>query len=89
MIKSVSEQIDDIRSEWGSRLLILGHHYQRSSVLLHADERGDSLELSRKASECTDAERIVFCGKLDGKQPFKVARGEQGAIGEVLHGVRQ
>jgi quinolinate synthase len=46
----------------GRRLCILGHHYQRSSVLSHADETGDSLELSRKAAGRRDAERIVFCG---------------------------
>ena len=43
-------------------MLILGHHYQRSSVLQHADETGDSLELARKAASRPEAERIVFCG---------------------------
>jgi len=43
-------------------LLILGHHYQRSSVLQHADETGDSLELARKAASRSEAQRIVFCG---------------------------
>jgi len=46
----------------GERLLILGHHYQRSTVLEYADERGDSLELARKAAANPNAERIVFCG---------------------------
>ncbi len=55
-------RIDAIRSEWGDRLLILGHHYQRPSVLKHADRLGDSLELSRLAAEQKTAERIVFCG---------------------------
>ena len=54
--------IDRIRREWGGRLLILGHHYQRSSVLAHADEKGDSLELARRAASRGEAERIVFCG---------------------------
>lgn len=58
----MGQQIDDIRAAWGERLVILGHHYQRSSVLRHADERGDSLELSRKAAAHRRAERIVFCG---------------------------
>jgi len=61
-MKTISEQIDEIRREWGSRLLILGHHYQRSSVISHVDERGDSLELARTAAKRTEAERIVFCG---------------------------
>ncbi len=55
-------EISRIRDSWGKRLLILGHHYQRSSVVAHADEVGDSLELARKASARPDAERIVFCG---------------------------
>lgn len=61
-MKNISEQITDIRKEWGDRLIILAHHYQRSSVVKHADESGDSLELARKASQYEKAERIVFCG---------------------------
>ncbi len=57
-----TESIERIRGEWGKRLLILGHHYQNPEVLRHADELGDSLELSRKAASQRDAERIVFCG---------------------------
>jgi len=57
-----SQEIDAIRKELGDKLLILGHHYQRSSVVRHADELGDSLELSRKAGSNSSAERIVFCG---------------------------
>jgi len=57
-----AQQIEAIKSEWGSRLLILGHHYQRSSVVNHADEAGDSLELARKAAADKEVERIVFCG---------------------------
>jgi quinolinate synthase len=57
-----STAIETIRKEWGARLLILGHHYQRQTVLRHADVIGDSLELSRKAAEQRCAERIVFCG---------------------------
>ncbi len=56
-----SHEIDAIRREWGTRLLILGHYYQDDSVLCHADVRGDSLELARQAAAST-AERIVFCG---------------------------
>ena len=57
----IHEDIDRIRREWGSRLLILGHLYQDDSVLRHADIQGDSLELSRQAA-ASKAERIVFCG---------------------------
>ncbi|HEX4895616.1 MAG TPA: quinolinate synthase NadA [Solimonas sp.] len=45
----------------GSRLCILGHHYQRNEVFKHADFTGDSLKLSQLAST-TQAEFIVFCG---------------------------
>jgi quinolinate synthase len=61
-VTELSEQIEAIRNEWGSRLLILGHHYQRASVVAHADEAGDSLELARKSAARPEAERIVFCG---------------------------
>jgi quinolinate synthase len=61
-VNTIRQEIGSIRAEWGSRLLILGHHYQRSSVLHHADEKGDSLELARKAASRPEAERIVFCG---------------------------
>ena len=46
----------------GSRLLILGHHYQRDEVMCWADARGDSFGLSRQAADQSDAEFIVFCG---------------------------
>ncbi len=45
-----------------SRLLILGHHYQRDEVMRWADARGDSFGLSRLAADNRDAEYIVFCG---------------------------
>jgi quinolinate synthase len=45
----------------GSRVVILGHHYQRDEVFRHADFSGDSLKLSRLAAS-SDAEYIVFCG---------------------------
>ena len=61
-MSTISEEINSIREQLGERLLILGHHYQRSAVLGHADETGDSLELARKAASRPEAERIVFCG---------------------------
>ncbi len=61
-MSNTSEKIEEIRKEWGDRLLILGHHYQRSAVVVHADEAGDSLELARKAAANKEVERIVFCG---------------------------
>ena len=45
----------------GKRAVVLGHHYQRADVYKHADLTGDSLMLSKLASQ-TDADHIVFCG---------------------------
>ena len=45
----------------GSRLLILGHHYQRDEIVKYADFLGDSYRLSQRGSQ-SDAEYIVFCG---------------------------
>ena len=45
----------------GKRAVILGHHYQRADVYKHADLTGDSLKLSKLASQA-DADYIVFCG---------------------------
>ena len=45
----------------GKRAVILGHHYQRADVYKHADLSGDSLGLSKLATQ-TDADYIVFCG---------------------------
>ncbi len=53
--------IADAKAELGSRLLILGHHYQRDEVMEWADMRGDSFRLARFAAD-SDATDIVFCG---------------------------
>jgi quinolinate synthase len=55
------DTIQEIRSRMGSRLTIMGHHYQHETVIRHTELRGDSLELARKTSQ-VDAEHIVFCG---------------------------
>lgn len=49
------------KQQLGSRVVILGHHYQRAEVYRHADQTGDSLRLSRLAGQC-EAQYIVFCG---------------------------
>jgi quinolinate synthase len=46
----------------GSRLVILGHHYQRDEVIAFADHTGDSFKLARQVSQHPDADYIVFCG---------------------------
>ena len=56
------ERIENARKILGSRVVILGHHYQRDDVIEHADLTGDSYQLSVMASQRKDAEFIVFCG---------------------------
>ena len=59
--QAIADRITELRQELGSRLMILGHHYQRDSIVMHADFIGDSFMLSQKAAD-SDAEFIVFCG---------------------------
>ncbi len=56
------EAIAARKAELGSRLVILGHHYQQDEVIQFADFTGDSLKLSQIGSQQRDAEYIVFCG---------------------------
>jgi len=58
----LARRIADAKDQLGSRLLILGHHYQRDEVMRFADARGDSFGLSRIAAQRRDAEYVVFCG---------------------------
>ena len=55
-------RIGAAREKLGRRLVILGHHYQQDDVIAFADFTGDSLKLSQRAAEQTQAEYIVFCG---------------------------
>ncbi len=54
--------IRDAKRRLGDRLLILGHHYQRDEVLVHADVVGDSWKLSRECKARQQAEFVIFCG---------------------------
>ncbi|HMO85359.1 MAG TPA: quinolinate synthase NadA [Lacipirellulaceae bacterium] len=55
-------RIQAVRDEMGSRLLILGHHYQQDEVIELADLTGDSYQLSQMAASSVDCRCIVFCG---------------------------
>src|SRR6266550_1335614 len=50
------------RVKLGSRLVILGHHYQRDEVIKFADYTGDSYKLASQIAKHPSAEFIVFCG---------------------------
>jgi quinolinate synthase len=60
--KELDERIARAKAALGSRLIILGHHYQRDEVVKFADYRGDSLKLSQQAAKRKEVEYIVFCG---------------------------
>ena len=46
------------KRELGERLIVLAHHYQRPELVALGDLRGDSYELSKRASEA-EAEYII------------------------------
>jgi quinolinate synthase len=50
------------RAALGTRLVILGHHYQRDEVIKYADARGDSFKLAQFAAAHAEAEYTLFCG---------------------------
>jgi len=54
--------VRDAKSRYGTRMIILAHHYQRLEVAQLGDIVGDSYELSKSAAQKKDAEFIVFCG---------------------------
>ncbi|MDA1142244.1 MAG: quinolinate synthase NadA [Planctomycetota bacterium] len=60
--EETDERIAAAKEALGSRLVILGHHYQRDEVIKFADFRGDSFKLCQEAAACPDAEYILFAG---------------------------
>jgi quinolinate synthase len=60
--EELSARIEAVRKELGSKLMILGHHYQQDEVIAHSDLRGDSYQLSQMAAASSECRYIVFCG---------------------------
>src|SRR5271163_4058599 len=60
--EELARRIGVAKATLGTRLLILGHHYQKDEVMRWADARGDSFGLSKLAADRHDAEFVVFCG---------------------------
>ncbi len=58
----IRERTRAAKEALGRRVVVLGHHYQRESIMEFADVRGDSFRLSQLAAAQEDAEFIVFCG---------------------------
>jgi quinolinate synthase len=55
-------RIESAKEALGSRLAVLGHHYQQDAIVEFADYTGDSFELSRFAAAQKGIEHVVFCG---------------------------
>jgi quinolinate synthase len=60
--EEMDRRIAAARAKLGSRLIILGHHYQRDEIIKFADYIGDSFKLAGEISKHPDAEFIIFCG---------------------------
>jgi quinolinate synthase len=56
------ERVAAARAKLGSKLIVLGHHYQREDIIQFADFRGDSFKLAQWAAGHPEAEYIVFAG---------------------------
>ena len=60
--EELDRRIAAARAALGSRVMILGHHYQRDEVIKFADYTGDSFRLAGEVARHPEAEFIVFCG---------------------------
>lgn len=60
--EELDHNISVSRKELGESTLILGHHYQRESIIKFADVRGDSFKLAQYATTQRSVNNIVFCG---------------------------
>ncbi|NBO64110.1 MAG: quinolinate synthase NadA [Acidobacteria bacterium] len=58
----IHARVEAARRSLGSKVVILGHHYQRDDVICHSDLQGDSFRLSEQAARRPEADYIVFCG---------------------------
>lgn len=58
----LDQRIAAAKEKLGTRLVILGHHYQRDEIIKYADYRGDSFKLAQLAAARPEADYIVFCG---------------------------
>ena len=65
-LKMAPEQVEAgiryARKEIDTKVVVLGHHYQREDVIQFADFRGDSYLLSKEAAATKEAKWIIFCG---------------------------
>jgi quinolinate synthase len=76
----LAERIGAARSVLGTKLIILGHHYQRDEVMRWADARGDSFGLSRIAADRPEADYVVFCGVHFMAEAADILTGDHQAV---------
>lgn len=60
--ETLYDRIQAAKRALGDAAVILGHHYQRDEIIVHADFRGDSYKLAKDANQRPEARFIVFCG---------------------------
>jgi len=60
--EELDRRIRAARAALGSRVLLLGHHYQRDEVIKFADVTGDSYRLAQHCAQHPESDYIVFCG---------------------------
>ncbi len=60
--EEIAVRIAEAKAKLGTRLVVLGHHYQREEVIRWADLRGDSFKLCKDAAARPEAEFLIFCG---------------------------
>ncbi|HAZ63536.1 MAG TPA: quinolinate synthase [Armatimonadetes bacterium] len=61
-LDELHQRLPAAKAALGSRVTILGHHYQRDDVIRYADFTGDSLKLAQLSTSRPEADYIVFCG---------------------------
>ncbi|HKS91403.1 MAG TPA: quinolinate synthase NadA [Tepidiformaceae bacterium] len=60
--EELESRIRAARAHLGTKLVILGHHYQRNEVIQYADFTGDSFKLAQHAANAEGVETVLFCG---------------------------
>src|SRR3712207_4550252 len=60
--EETAEKIAAAKATLGTRLVVLGHHYQRDEIIRWADYTGDSFKLAQYGAKRRDADYVVFCG---------------------------
>ncbi len=79
-LQEIEGRIAAIKQRLGSRVRIVGHHYQKDEIIRFCDHVGDSLELMQETAGL-EAEYIVFCGvSFMGETAALMARDDQKVI---------